>query len=129
VELSVRFGDLAAATPERPHRQASIVECPESLQPVSRTLLESLAAAHVPEPPTLKIPANDQLKVEWLRGFLEHFNIPVIGERQNGQRYFLDVEAHGGRTPQRFLPNKPAASDTNEDGDSRTNASWPAIQR
>ena len=82
----------APATPERPHRQACIIECPEILEPVPRTLLESLASGHIPERTTLKIPANDTIKLEWLRGFLEHYNVPVIGERQNGQRYFLDVE-------------------------------------
>ncbi len=82
----------APATPERPHRQASVIESPKELQPVLRALLESLAAGHIPDRTALKIPANDNIKVEWLRGFLEHYDIPVIGERQNGQRYFLDVE-------------------------------------
>jgi len=82
----------APATPERPHRQACVVECPETLQPVSRVLLKSLAVGYIPERSSLKIPTNDQLKVEWLRGFLEHYKIAVVGERQNGQRYFFDIE-------------------------------------
>lgn len=82
----------APSTPERPHRQASILECTETLQPVSRELLESLAAGYSPDRPVLKIPTNDQAKVEWLRGFLEHYNVAVVGERQNGQRYFIDVD-------------------------------------
>jgi P4 family phage/plasmid primase-like protien len=86
----------APATPERPHRQASVIDCPEKLQPVPRALLESLAAGHMQERPALRIPANDHGKVDWLRGFLEHYNVPVIGERQNGQRYFLDVECPWG---------------------------------
>jgi D5 N terminal like len=59
---------------------------------VPRSLLETFAAGHVPERTLVKIPANDSIKVEWLRGFLEHYNVPVVGERQNGQRYFIDVE-------------------------------------
>jgi P4 family phage/plasmid primase-like protien len=82
----------APATPERPHRQSSVLECPETLQPVSRSLLESLAAGHIPQRTALKVPLNDGLKMDWLRGFLEHYKVPVIGERQNGQRYFIDVE-------------------------------------
>ena len=62
----------APATPERPHRQACIVECHQSLEPVPQTLLETLAAGHVPERTLVKIPANDNIKVGWLRGFLEH---------------------------------------------------------
>jgi putative DNA primase/helicase len=83
----------AAATPERPHRQSSVIECPETLEPVSRPLLESLAAGHIPERSTLKIPANDELKMEWLRSFLEHYKVAIVKERQTGQqRYFIDVE-------------------------------------
>jgi hypothetical protein len=82
----------APATPERPHRQALIVQCPEDRRPVSRDLLESVAAEYAPENRTLEIPANDQLKIEWLRGFLEHYNVPILRERRNGQRYFTDVE-------------------------------------
>lgn len=82
----------APTTPERPHRQACIIESPQVLHPVPRALLESLAAQHIPERPSLKIPANDELKMEWLRGFLDHYNIAVLRERQNGQRYFIDVE-------------------------------------
>jgi hypothetical protein len=58
---------------------------------VPGALLETLAAGHIPERTTLKIPANDNIKVEWLRGFLEHYNVTVLGDRQNGQRYFFDV--------------------------------------
>jgi P4 family phage/plasmid primase-like protien len=82
----------APATPERPHRQSGVIECPEILQPVPRALLESVSAGHIAERPTLKIPANDELKMEWLRGFLEHYKVPVVAERQSGQRYFVDVE-------------------------------------
>jgi P4 family phage/plasmid primase-like protien len=82
----------APSTPERPHRQARIVECPEILLPVSREFLEKVATGHLPEHPTLKVPANDQLKLEWLRGFLDQYEIAIHGERQNGQRYFIDVE-------------------------------------
>src|SRR5262249_47301462 len=81
----------APETPERPHRQAYIVDCPEKLQLVSREALESLAADYVRERPALEIPTNDQAKLEWLRGFLENYKVPVLEERQNGQRYFLDV--------------------------------------
>jgi len=69
-----------------------VIECPEALEPVSRSLLEALAAGHIPERRALKVPANDELKMDWLRGFLEHYKVPVIGERQSGQRYFVDVE-------------------------------------
>lgn len=82
----------APATPERPHRQSSVLECPETLVPVSRSLLESLAARHIRERTTLKVPLNDGLKMDWLRGFVEHYKVPVIAERQSGQRYFVDVE-------------------------------------
>jgi P4 family phage/plasmid primase-like protien len=82
----------APSTPERPHRKACILDGPETLEPVPLELLESVAAGYTPEHRSLKIPANDQAKVEWLRGFLEHYNIPIIGERQNGQRYFIDVD-------------------------------------
>jgi P4 family phage/plasmid primase-like protien len=82
----------AAATPERPHRQASVIECPEILEPVARPLLESLAAGYAPElAAALKIPVNDGLKMDWLRAFLERYKVAVVKERQTGQRYFVDV--------------------------------------
>jgi P4 family phage/plasmid primase-like protien len=82
----------APATPERPRRQSSLINCPETLNPVPRVLLESLAASHIPERTTLKVPLNDGLKMEWLHSLLEHYKVSVIRERQNGQRYFVDVE-------------------------------------
>lgn len=82
----------APATPERPHRQSSVIECPETLQPVSRSLLKSLATGHTTARTALKVPPNDALKMDWLRSFLDHYRVPVIRERHNGQRYFIDVE-------------------------------------
>jgi P4 family phage/plasmid primase-like protien len=82
----------APATPERPHRQASIIRCPQHLQPVPRELLESLAGSFVPDNRKIEVPGNDQLKMEWVRGFLEHYNVSVLRQRQSGQRYFIDVE-------------------------------------
>ena len=82
----------APATPERPHRQSSRIDGPHTLEPVRPDLLASLASGHIPERPTLKITTNDALKMDWLRGFLEHYKVVVLRERQNGQRYFIDVE-------------------------------------
>ncbi len=82
----------APATPERPHRQSSLIDCPQTLEPVPRSLLESLAAGHVPEHATLKVPLNDRVKMEWRRGFLDHHGVTMLGERQTGQRYFIDVQ-------------------------------------
>lgn len=69
-KLPGTFARKAPSTPERPHRQSSVLECPEILQPVSRSLLESLADGHIPERTTLKVPLNDGLKLDWLRGFV-----------------------------------------------------------
>ncbi len=91
-KLPSTWARKAPATPERPHRQSSVIEEPDSLQPVPRPLLESLAAGNIPDRPALTIPTNDGLKMEWLRGFLEHYKVPIISERQNGQRYYIDVE-------------------------------------
>ena len=74
--------------------QSSVLEC-WKVHPVSRSLLESLAAGHVHEQTAVKVPLNDGVKVEWLHGFLEHYKVSIIGERQNGQRYFIDVSALG----------------------------------
>jgi P4 family phage/plasmid primase-like protien len=82
----------AAPTPERPHRQSDVLECPDSLEPVSRSLLESLAGAHIPQPTASKVPHNDGLKMEWLRSFMDHYKVAVLKERQTGHRYFIDVE-------------------------------------
>ena len=92
VKLPGSWARKAPETPERPHRQACVLECPETMQPVPRAPLESLGNGHIPEHRSLKIPPNDQVKIDWLCGFLEHYNVPVLGERQNGQRYFIDVE-------------------------------------
>jgi len=82
----------APATPERPHRKSSILKCPERLEPVTRAFLEAVAVGYSSDRPTLTVPTNDAVKMEWLRSFLDHYKVAITGERQNGHRYFIDVE-------------------------------------
>jgi hypothetical protein len=121
-------GTWARKAPEaagRPWRESCILEVPERdielpaamdrprqtvtevwLEPVPRTLLDS-AVAQLPVPQKasagLELPQNDIVKYEWLRSFLLQFNVPILGERANGKRLFVDIicpweQEHGSTT-------------------------------
>ena len=109
----------------RPWRQSCILEVPEReielparagqpretikelvLEPVARSLIES-AVSHLPVPqrssPGLEMSQNDVVKYEWLRNFLSQCNVPILSERANGKRLFLDIicpweDEHGSTT-------------------------------
>jgi hypothetical protein len=115
----------AAESPGRPWRQSCVVEVPEraielparagqprenlkelALEPVPLSLIQS-AVSQLPIPQAavadVEMSQNDFAKYEWLRNFLAQFNVPVLAERANGKRLFLDIvcpweSEHGSAT-------------------------------
>jgi P4 family phage/plasmid primase-like protien len=91
--ISKVYGTLAAKgsdTPDRPHRRSRLVDVPDTLVPVSRELLETLAAEVVRPSSSASSPSPGRFDLgAWLR---EHaVEIKREDEYNGGKRYILST--------------------------------------
>lgn len=98
-----------AGVEDRPHRRSAILSIPETITPVSRELLESVAAWRAAQPKPAEAPANGQRAdpaasagshtferfpptPAGVRGYLEKHGIKVVRERAKGGGTILDLD-------------------------------------
>ncbi|MBZ5596860.1 MAG: hypothetical protein LAN83_00945 [Acidobacteriia bacterium] len=110
-------------TPERPQRQSEILEIPEreipqmnqspllvpDLEPVPQALIEStVAQLPVPQkmtggPADVELDSDANRKYEWLRSFLNYYDVPILNTRHSGGKLLFDIgcpweNEHGSRS-------------------------------